>query len=178
MHKYNRQIENRFRALKTGVEIETEEAILRATTISLFFYINRSLTAGSLTYQPFAKAMPDINKFIDFSKFKYINSVNVKPFGLLNAGSRLSLDDGAGELQLVWRMPGTTSDFIPVPELKINVSSPEGLPKNKEFGIEGEAFYDMSMVPAGATLMVQIRQENGRIYARGVQLLIQFRHEK
>lgn len=178
MHKYLRQQENRFRALKTGVELKPEEAILRATTISLFFQINRSLTSGTLTYQPFAKAMPDINKFIDFSKFKYINPVDVKPFGLLNVGTRLSTTDGTGELQLVYRNPENASDFIPVPNLKVDVSLPENLTKNKEFALEGEAFYDMSMVPKGATLMVQIRQESGRIYARGVQLLIQFRHEK
>ena len=178
MHKYFRRVWTRFEGLQNGVEVETEEAILQANSLSLFFVVSGSATGSTYTYQSFPKAMPDLNRHVDFSKFKHIDPTDVKPYGLLNVGSRLTSTASSGTIRLVYRNPGTVSDFIPVPELEIPINSQEGLSANRDFGAEGTTYYDMSMVPKGASLMVQIKLDGtGRLYARGVQLHIQFRHE-
>ncbi len=178
MHKYFRRVWERMETFQTGVEVETEEAILQASSVNLFFHVSGSSNGTTYTYQSFPKAMPDLNRHVDFSKFKHIDPTEVKPYGLLNVGTRLTSTGGNGTIKLVYRNPGTVSDFILVPALEIPIHLPEGLSANRDFGIEGTTYYDMSMVPKGASLMVQMKSDGvGRLYARGVQLHIQFRRE-
>ncbi len=176
MNKFYRRIENKIRVFRESVTRKGEEALLKASAIHLHFAAKPFAQNGATTNYPYyGRAMPDVNKHIDFSKMTHISPEEVKAWGILNAGAKLSDTSGTGKIGLVYRQPGGTQ-LIPVPEVKIHIQNPAGLSVNKDFAQEGTAYFDLSFVPAGATLFVQVQSDgNYRVTARTVDLRIEFR---
>ena len=177
MNIYYRRILQQFKGAHELIVKKSEEATVKAAAIHLHFPVKASVNkSGTKVYPFYGKAMPDVNKHIDFLKFRHINPAQVRAFGILNVGASLSSRTATGEITLVYRKPGTENEFVEIPRLNVAIKLPQGLKSGNDFGTEGTAYFDIGMVPVGATLLIQVKTNSvSTVKATGADLRIEFR---